>query len=516
MGKHKEKKPKAQKRKKVAKQTILFASPEAHPLVKTGGLGDVCGALPNALKGLGHKVKLILPAYDVVKERVHDIEVAGHVVVQGAMRHHEATILRAKAKGIEVPILLVDIPALYGRPGNPYLSPDGHDWWDNGERFAVFSRVVTEVAMNRAGLRWQPTIVHAHDWQTGLVPALLTLEESPPKSIFTIHNMAYQGNFPRSLFDMLVLPQHWWHPEAIEFYGNMSMLKAGIMMADWVTTVSPTYAKEICYPEFAFGFEGINQKRADEGRLTGILNGIDTEEWNPKKDPYLVKHYSVERGRTAGKRANKTALLEMLGLPYELAEEVESVVGFVGRLVDQKGVDLILEVLPEWVVETNACFVIVGSGDPHYEMQLREMSERYPNRVLTYIGYSEGLAHMVEAGADLFLMPSRFEPCGLNQMYSLVYGTPPIVHHTGGLADTVVNATDENVKAGTATGFVFYDMSRHALKSTLLHALYTQQRPRRWQKLQKTGMQQDFSWDKSAECYSEIYQQAHTTESNKG
>ncbi|WEJ63127.1 glycogen synthase GlgA [Thiomicrorhabdus lithotrophica] len=499
---------------------ILFASSEAHPFIKTGGLADVSGSLPNALVALKHKVRLVLPAYQAVLKKLpaKEIKKVAEVSVSGCGKTYSAQVLQVKVgavKGIDFPVWLVDIPELFDRPGNPYLAADGTDWWDNGERFAIFSMVVNELAMNRAGLKWQPDVVHANDWQTGLVPALLSLEEDAPKTVFTIHNMAYPGNFPKSLFDSLRLPWQLWGMEGAEFYGHFSMLKAGLIKADWVSTVSPTYAKEICFPEFAYGLEGVLQKREIEGRLTGIINGIDEHVWNPATDNLIVQNYSAKKGRIAGKLANKKALLSELCIlrgekEKKSLERLSScmdkpLIGLVGRLVEQKGMDLVLEIMPELIQQTNANFVIVGTGDKVFEAQVRTLSQKYPHRVWAFIGYSESLAHRVEAGADMFLMPSRFEPCGLNQMYSLAYGTPPIVHHTGGLADSVVNATDENIKAGTATGFVFYDPSRHALKSTILHALHLFGKRRTWQKIQKTGMELSLDWKHSAKKYIELY-----------
>lgn len=499
---------------------ILFATSEAHPLIKTGGLADVSGSLPDALAALKHKVRLVLPAYRDVLQKVptKSVRRVAELEVGGCGREFVATILQVKAgavEGIDVPVWLVDIPELFDRAGNPYLAEDGTDWWDNGERFGVFSKVVTELAMDRVGLKWAADVVHVNDWQTGLVSALLSVEKERPKTVFTVHNMAYPGNFPQSLFAQLQLPPSLWGMEGVEFWGHFSMLKAGLLKSDWVTTVSPTYAKEICFPEFAYGFEGVLQKRFEEGRLIGILNGIDEEVWSPAKDELIHKNYSLEKGRVANKKRNKAFLLNELstlkGLDETVvASQMESwleapLIGLVGRLVEQKGIDLVLQVLPDMLEQTQANFVFVGSGNKAYEAELSRYAEQYPDRIWTYIGYSERLAHQVEAGADLFLMPSRFEPCGLNQMYSLAYGTPPIVHHTGGLADTVVNATDEHLKQGTATGFVFYDPSRYALKSTLLHALHLFGKKRSWQQLQKNGMQQNFGWKASAKHYVKLY-----------
>ncbi len=483
---------------------ILFATSEAYPLIKTGGLADVSGSLPNAYARLKHKVRLVIPAYGDVWEKVSQVKEIADFNVGACGREVHVRVHKAKAAGIEVPIWLIDVPELFNRPGNPYLSPDGTDWWDNGERFGVFSKAVAELAMDRVGLDWKPDLVHANDWQTGLVPALLSLETESPKTIFTIHNMAYAGLFPKTLFDGLWLPWQWWTAEKVEFYNNLSMLKAGLVMADWVTTVSPSYAKEITFPEFAYGLEGVLKDRQQEGRLIGVLNGIDENIWNPEKDKFLTRNYSAKKGRVAAKKINKQALLDFWGLSVPEIELQAPVIGFVGRLVPQKGIDLVLEVIPSLLEKTNARFVIVGTGDADFEYALNELARKYPERVMIYTGYSESLAHKVEAGSDMFLMPSRFEPCGLNQMYSLVYGTPPIVHHTGGLVDTVINATDENIKNGTATGFVFYDPSYHALKSAILHALHLHRKKRTWQKLQKTGMGVNFGWETSAKQYLEL------------
>ncbi|GKT11865.1 MAG: starch synthase [Thiomicrorhabdus sp.] len=500
---------------------ILFATPEAHPFIKTGGLADVSGSLPNALVELKHKVRLVLPAYRSVLEKYSCgkiIKQVAELTVEGCERPFHVRILKIKSgsiEGVNVPVWLVDIPELFDRSGTPYLADDGSDWWDNGERFAVFSKVVTELAMDRVGLKWKADVVHANDWQTGLVPALLSVEAEPPKTIFTVHNMAYPGNFPKSLFDNLRLDWHLWGSEGVEFYGHFSMLKAGLIKSDYVTTVSPTYAKEICYPAFAYGFEGVLQQRDSEKCLIGILNGIDDNVWNPAKDTLIERNYSAHKGRIVGKKHNKAALLK--GMDFLQSENGKSdnpemarwlkepLIGLVGRLVAQKGIDLVLEVLPDLLKETTANFIFVGTGEKEFEVALYKFAKDFPHRIWVYIGYSEVLAHQVEAGADLFLMPSRFEPCGLNQMYSLAYGTPPVVHHTGGLADTVVNATEENLKEGKATGFVFYDTSRHALKSTLLHALFLLGKKRTWQKLQKTGMEQPLGWENSAKQYAKLY-----------
>lgn len=484
---------------------ILYATSEAHPLIKTGGLADVSGSLPDAIAKLGHNVRLVMPAYQAVLDKLSKVSVVAQYDIGGAGRMLQVRLLKVKVSELKVTVWLVDIPELFNRPGNPYLGPDGQDWWDNGERFAVFSRALVEIAMDRVGLEWKADIVHANDWQTGLVPAYLTQESVRPRTIFTIHNMAYAGFFPKSLFDSLWLPWEWWTPEGVEFYGQLSMLKAGIAMADWVTTVSPSYANEICTSEFAYGFEGILQKRHSEERLIGILNGIDAHHWSPEHDEYISHNYSVKKGRVSAKRRNKEMLLTLLGDHDPQQHLDEPLIGFVGRLVDQKGLDLILQAIPELMAKHAVRFVFVGSGAPHYEVALAQLAIAYPERIFTHIGYSEPLAHQVEAGADMFLMPSRFEPCGLNQMYSLAYGTPPIVHHTGGLIDTVVHTNEQTIADKTANGFMFYQPSAQALVAAIEQALYFYSKPRTWQKIQKTGMEQAFDWKKSAREYVKIY-----------
>lgn len=476
-------------------------------MIKTGGLADVSGSLPKAMADLGNDVRLILPAYQTVLEKFPQHQELSRFVVGGAGRELQVRVLQLELEEIGCPVWLLDIPELFARPGNPYLAPDGNDWWDNGERFAVFSRAVAQIAMNRAGLDWRADGVHANDWQTGLIPAFLSQEAQRPRTVFTIHNMAYAGYFPKSLFDSMWLPWDWWTPEGVEFYGQLCMLKSGIMYSDWVTTVSPTYALEICSAEFAYGFAGIMRRKRAEGRLEGILNGIDTSYWNPATDPMVPFNYSVERGRVSQKKRNKQALFEHFGAQVRDDMLQQPLLGFIGRLVTQKGIDLILEALPGLLAEHQFNLVLVGSGDSYYEQALCHLAADYPGRIFLHLGYDEALAHLVEAGADMFLMPSRFEPCGLNQLYSLAYGTPPIVHYTGGLSDTVVNASEDNINKKTATGFVFYDPSANALSATIEHALFLFSKPRTWQQIQKTGMSQVFDWQSSAEKYTKLFLQ---------
>jgi len=483
---------------------VLFATSEAYPLVKTGGLGDVLYSLPHAMERQGADVRIVLPAYRCVLEKLRNARILGWLEIPGAGRTLSARILEGDHDAMGVPLILVDIAELYDRPGNPYQHPDGYDWPDNAERFTVFARAVTQLAMNKPDLGWKPDVVHCHDWQTGLIPAMLHMEPNEPKSVFTIHNLAYGGLFSHEDYIRLGLPASWWSSDGVEFYGNMSMLKAGIVYANQVTTVSPTYAKEIQTPEFGYGYEGV--LKSIQYKFRGILNGVDPEIWNPNTDEFIPFHYSVKRGYLQGKKRNKKALLGNMGLRAGEKTLQRPLLGFIGRLVEQKGVDMLLEVLPKLVKTTNALFVFLGTGQSWYEAKLQGLAQKYPSRVMVYLGYSEPLAHLVEAGADMFLMPSRFEPCGLNQLYSLRYGTPPIVHATGGLADTVVDATPENMKNKTATGYVFYDQTPESLMNAINRALADYQKPTRWRQVVRTAMQQDFSWDKSAREYLALYE----------
>ncbi len=474
---------------------ILFASSEVWPLIKTGGLADVSYSLPHALKAQGAEVSLMIPAYREVLKQVEHIKVEAWIELPD--HELEVRILSAEQPLFDFPLLLVDAPSLFDREGNPYLDAKGNDWADNARRFAVFSQAVSLWAQQQ-----RPDVVHSNDWQTGLVSAYLEELSYTPKRVFTIHNLAYAGHYSHDDFKALNLPESWWHLDGVEFYGGMSMLKAGLVYSDQITTVSPSYAREICTPAFSYGMDGILAARQD--KLTGILNGIDLAVWNPKTDPYLPAHYHAKR-RNPGKRQNKQALLEAMGENISPALMKAPLFGSVGRLVEQKGIDLILDVMPELLAQTEANFVFIGSGDVHLEWRLQELAEQHPSRVLTYIGYSEQRAHLLEAGADMFLMPSRFEPCGLNQLYSLRYGTVPIVNRTGGLADTVVDTTDNTLKDKTATGFVMNEAHSDALLNCVYRALDCFKQAAVWQQLQRTGMTQDFSWPHSASTYMALY-----------
>lgn len=475
---------------------LLFVTSEASPLIKTGGLADVSGSLPVALQRLRWSVRLLLPAYPTAQERAAPTKLIARLQIAGIMG--EVQLLEGRLPGTRLPVWLVDYAPAFTRDGNPYLGPDGNDWPDNAERFALLARCAVEIARGRAGLHWIPDIVHCNDWQTGLVPALLSTEPQRPATVFTIHNLAYQGLFPAETFQSLKLPPQLWTPEGLEFYNRLSFIKGGLAYADRLTTVSPRYAQEILTPEFAYRLEGLLQHRSR--LLTGIINGINDSEWNPANDPHIVCPYSANHFRD--KIRNKRALQTEFGLPEE---DDKLLLGFIGRLVEQKGIDLILATLDQFA-SLPVQLVLLGSGERRFEQALTAAVRRHPATLAIHIGYDESLAHRVEAGADAFLMPSRFEPCGLNQLYSLRYGTPPIVHAVGGLRDTVVDAKPATLRAGTATGFCFEQASVENLLATVERAATLFAQPRQWPRLAKTGMRQDFSWQASAQRYARLYQ----------
>lgn len=479
---------------------ILFVTSEVHPLIKTGGLADVAGSLPRALLKLGHDVKILLPAYASVLTTAKDagIKKISQLFIQG----QDINILQTRLPGSRVAVLLVDMPQFSEREGNPYCGPDGNDWDDNHWRFFLFAKAAQMIALNQANVNWQPDIVHCNDWQTGLVPPLLA-QAGPasitrPATIFTIHNMAYRGLFSHQAFAEMDFPQHYWHHDKLEFYGQMSFIKGGIAFADAITTVSPSYAEEIKSPEFGCGLDGLLCVRAKN--LSGILNGIDIDEWNPGSDKLIHQNYN--RRTINLKTKNKNHLQQQLGLPIS---ETIPMLGFIGRLVEQKGIDLLLEQMNQ-LLTLNCQLVVLGSGFENYEQALKKVALQHPDKVSVTLGYNETFAHQLEASADIFLMPSIFEPCGLNQIYSLRYGTIPVVHSVGGLRDTVIEAQGDidNV----SNGFAFTGATADNLHQAIKRALTCYQRPEQWKKLQMNAMQQDFSWEKSAKLYEEVYSSA--------
>lgn len=479
---------------------ILFASSEVHPLIKTGGLADVSASLPNALKRLGEDVRIVLPAYRVVVDSLNGkLKKIGEANIAGVS--NPVCLLGGTLPGTKVPLILVDSPAHFDRAGDPYRATDGRDWQDNHLRFATFAKAIEQIALDKAGVDWKPDIVHCNDWQTGLVPALLSLHDERPATVFTIHNLAYQGLFPSQVYDDMHLPKALWSFNGLEFHGRLNLIKGGLFFADRITTVSPTYAREICTHQFGYGLEGLLNHRAVS--LSGILNGIDYEEWNPATDPHLPAHYDSKD--LAGKQVCKADIQSLFRL--EPRTDIP-LVAHIGRMVAQKGVDLIIDAFPPLIEAGRIQLVILGCGERQYEWGVRSLIERYPGGVGAHIGYDEAIAHRIEAGADIFLMPSRFEPCGLNQMYSLRYGTVPIVRRTGGLADTVVNADEVHLADGSATGISFDTPTAEALCDAVEYALPLYARPDVWQQIIRNGMEQDFSWERSAHEYLSLYANA--------
>lgn len=482
---------------------ILLATSEAVPFAKTGGLADVCGALPIELAKLGHQSALIMPMYRQVAYASQPVEPLGiDFIVPVGSKMVSGHLARGRLPGSEVPVYFVQQDQYYDREELYRL--DGKDYIDNCERFVFFCRAVMESIRL---LELDVDVIHSNDWQTGLIPAYLKVEyRNVPRyqqiaSIFTIHNMAYQGQFWH--WDMLLTGLDWkyfnWHQ--MEFYGNLNLLKTGLVFSDSITTVSPRYAQEIQNTGLGCGLEGVLQHRCDVVR--GILNGIDVTEWNPATDPHIAARFTPETVRE-GKRTCKAKLQEELGLP-QLPDV--PLLGFIGRLAEQKGIDLVADVIQQWVQMSDAQWVILGTGEPKYHRIFEKLVERFPQKVATRLEFSNPLAHRIEAGADIFLMPSRYEPCGLNQFYSLRYGTVPVVRATGGLADTITDTNEASLAVGTANGFSFQEYSPLALGETLRRACDAYRKPEIWQQLQETGMNQDWSWARSARQFVTFYEE---------
>jgi starch synthase len=461
-----------------------MVSSEAAPLARTGGLADVVGALPTALRQAGDDVAVVVPRYGSIDlkraRRVYD-----GIAIQLGTNRYNIAIYQAPA---EFPFYLVDCPPLFDRKG--LYGESGMDYPDNHIRFAVFARA----ALATARLLFRTEVFHCHDWQAGLVPALLRSSFSTDptflgvKTLFTIHNLGYQGLFPKSAMAEAGLDAELYRPDGMEFFGQISYIKGGIAFADALTTVSPTYAREIRTPEYGFGLDGALRARASV--LTGILNGVDYDIWNPETDPNLPAHYSVQD--LDGKRVCKQHLIDEFGLPHEAMNR--PLIGIVSRFTRQKGTDILAEVAHQ-IVADDVYLVALGSGEPEYESFFRNMASENPGRIAVRIGFDDGLAHRIEAGSDLFVMPSRYEPCGLNQIYSLRYGTVPVVRATGGLDDTI----DEG------TGFKFAEYSGQALLGAVREAVATYGNQENWRETMRRGMQKDFSWKASAARYSALY-----------
>jgi starch synthase len=476
---------------------VLQVAAEIFPQVKTGGLADVMGALPQALAAAGADVRLLLPGLPPILDALNAPQAVCEVGPQfGAAR---VRLVRGRLPQSRVNTYVVDAPYLYRRGGGPYLSADSNEWPDNLQRFALLGWVGAHLAAGELDPLWVPEIVQAHDWHAGLTCAYMHAHApTTAQSVFTVHNLAYQGLFPQHDFALLGLPHRYLSAQALEFHGQMSFMKAGLNFARHITTVSPSYAREIATPEFGHGLDGVIRARA--GEVSGVLNGVDRKIWDPVQDAALPARYDAER--MAGKGACKTELQRSLGL--ELRADVP-LFAVVSRLSEQKGLDLLLGAMPA-LLEQGAQLVLQGTGDARLEHAYRELAQRWPARVGVRIGYDEAQAHRITAGADVMLVPSRFEPCGLTQLYGLRYGSLPLVRRVGGLADTVVDATDEALEAGTATGFAFDAAHSAALEQAMRRALELFRQPQRWQRVQRQAMAQEFSWDGAAQHYLALYQ----------
>ncbi len=483
---------------------IAMAAPEMAPLAKVGGLGDVLGALPAALEKLGHEVSVVLPFYrQVAQNETVPIRPTVHVVtVPIGTRKVWARVHRATLPDSGVEVYLIDCPEYYDRP--EIYGTGGRDYKDNAERFVFLCRAAVELWRL---LELSPDVIHVHDWPTGLIPVYVAEMYRPRYGCFdrtvtvlTIHNLAYQGQFWH--WDMVLTGLDWqlFHWQKLEFQGHLNFLKAAIVYADGITTVSRTYAREILTPEYGHGLDAVLRSRAD--RLWGIINGVDYRIWNPATDPHIPCRYGPETVRE-GKRACKAALQQELGLEVRADRPL---IAQIGRLDPQKGWDLVQSVA-EQLLERGVQYVALGTGQTQYEQWLRALACEHPGQVAALIRFDEPMAHRIEAGADMFLMPSRFEPCGLNQLYSLKYGTVPIVRAVGGLADTVTDTTDETLANGTATGFVFREYEPEALLAAVDRALRCYRDAACWWQIVRNGMIQDWSWERTAREYERVYEE---------
>jgi starch synthase len=480
---------------------ILLASSEVHPYSKTGGLADMAGALAKSLGRAGHKTGVVTPLYRGIRERFPDLRrwdwkldlPLGDRTVHGGIWIHEIAD--------NLTVYFVDHPKFFDRPS--LYGEHGQDYPDNAERFIFFSKAVVNLARY---LPWQPELVHVHDWQTGLVPLLILHERStagwgtPARTCLTVHNLAFQGFFPRAKYDLTNLPPEYFHINGVEFYGGMNFLKSGIAYADLITTVSPRYAREITTEQFGCGLDSVLRRRHD--RLLGILNGVDYDEWSTVGNPHLKHPFTADD--LSGKLAGKLDLQEELGLPRNPAVPLFS---NISRLADQKGIEIQFGALEE-MLSSEMQFSLLGSGSPHYEKAYQKLARRFPGKVAVRIGYDQGLAHRIEAGADFFLMPSQFEPCGLNQMYSLRYGAIPIVRMTGGLDDSVIDISED---PENANGIKFREYSARALAKAIRKALVLYRTPELFAHYRANGMRKDFSWVKTTMEYEKAYRQALNT-----
>lgn len=483
---------------------VLHVASELYPLLKTGGLADVTAALPAALIEQGADARLLLPGFPSVAAGLENLRPVARL--ERTFGAPEATLELGRLPGSELPVYMIRADAFYARAGNPYLDDQHVPYGDNAQRFALLGWTAAQIA-HRLDPGWTPAIVQAHDWHAGLAPAYLRAAErehgaghgASARSIFTIHNLAYQGIFPAQQFDGLGLPRDFLHMNGVEFYGQLSFLKAGLFYADKITTVSPTYAREIQTVAQGGGLEGLLRERTHD--LVGILNGVDYGVWSPAGDAAIAAKYSATR--MSGKLRCKSALQTRM----KLAVRHDALVfGVVSRLTEQKGLDLLLAALPE-IVARGGQLVVLGTGDPSLEQGYARAARQHPDAVAVEFGFDETLAHEIVAGADVMAVPSRFEPCGLTQLYALAYGALPLVHCVGGLADTVVDASLENLADGLATGFVFSRFEPEALTAAIRRAFALHARSRDWRETRARAMRQDFGWAASAQRYMTLYRE---------
>ncbi len=480
---------------------VLVASSEMVPFAKTGGLADVIGALPKAMARQGHEVKSFIPLYNpaVLEDyKVHSFGTDLRVSVNGTRKEFKVDYIRERRLPLEY--CFIDNGSYFKRPQLYRDDRTGQDYTDNDERFSFFARAVLEAVKS---IGWKPDVIHVHDWQAGMIPVYLkTLYVDDPffasvRTVLTIHNLAYQGTFGRERFDRLDLPKELFFPASpFEFYGKVNFLKAAIAHSDHITTVSERYAQEIQTEEHGCGLEGVLRER--EKDITGILNGVDYTMWSPSRDKLIP--YNYYSANLSGKKMNKVDLMNEAGLPLR---DKHPLIGMISRLADQKGFDLISEIAEE-IFDLDLQMIILGTGEEKYHELLEELEKRYPDKLKVYLTFDDRLAHWIEAASDMFLMPSHYEPCGLNQMYSLKYGTVPIVREVGGLADTV---EDYDPETGGGTGFVFKEYESALLLETIKRAVALYPKKRRWTKIMKAGMRQDFSWDKAARKYARLFEE---------
>lgn len=475
---------------------VLHAAAELFPWVKTGGLGDVTAALPPALLAVGIDARLIVPGYPALLDAFPLTEVA-RFHSPFALERVRICLARLPDSGLR--LYLIDHAAFYDRPGTAYSDPGGHDWGDNHRRFALLGWAAA--ALSQGGdPGWRPDILHGHDWHAGLAPAYLKAWGAATPSVFTIHNLAYQGYFGAGVFPELALPPHFFSMYGVEYHGGVSMMKAGLYYADRLTTVSPTYAQEIQTPGYGMNLDGLLRDRA--GVLRGILNGVDSTIWSPEHDALLPQPYGLQDA-TAGKAAAKAALQRRLGLAVEPGAPL---FGMVTRLTWQKGFDLLLGAIPG-VMDMGSQVAVLGSGESDLEHGISMAAASHPGRVGVVLGYDEDLSHLIIAGCDAILVPSRFEPCGLTQLYALRYGALPVVRRTGGLADTVVDANAVTLADGNATGFVFEHGYADDLLGAVQRTVALYREPASWQQVMRQAMTRDFSWEASARQYLELYRE---------